>query len=69
MLLTSRKKKALGRNYFNTLLWRPALKSAGVPDLRENGRHALRHFFAHTALHEGETITAVSEYLGHAESA
>lgn len=68
MLLTSRK-KALGRNYFNTLLWRPALKSADVPDLRENGSHALRHFFAHTALHEGETITAVSEYLGHAEPA
>lgn len=30
-------------------------------------RHALRHFFASTALHEGETIRAVSEYLGHAD--
>lgn len=67
LLLTSREKKALGRNYFNTFLWRPALKSAGVPDLRENGCHALRHFFASTALHEGETIKAVSEYLGHAD--
>jgi len=38
-----------------------------VPDLRENGCHALRHFFASTALHEGETIKAVSEYLGHAD--
>lgn len=26
-----------------------------------------RHFFASTALHEGETIKAVSEYLGHAD--
>lgn len=44
-----------------------ALVRAGIPDLRENGCHALRHFFASTALHEGETIKAVSEYLGHAD--
>lgn len=67
LLLTSREKKALNRNYFNSYLWRPALLRAGVPDLRENGCHALRHFFASTALHEGETIKAVSEYLGHAD--
>lgn len=67
LLLTSREKKALNRNYFNTYLWRPALERAGVPDLRANGCHALRHFYASTALHEGETIKAVSEYLGHAD--
>ncbi|MGC4112276.1 MAG: site-specific integrase [Nocardioides sp.] len=67
LVLTSREKKALNRNYFNTYLWRPTLGRAGVPDLRENGCHALRHFFASTALHEGETIKAVSEYLGHAD--
>lgn len=67
LLLTSRERKALNRNYFNSHLWRPALLRAGVPDLRENGCHALRHFFASTALHEGETIKAVSEYLGHAD--
>lgn len=38
-----------------------------MPDLRENDGHALRHFFASTALHEGETVRAVSEYLGHAD--
>lgn len=67
LLLTTREKKALNRNYFNTFIWRPALVRAKVPDLRENGCHALRHFFASTALHEGETIKAVSEYLGHAD--
>ena len=67
LLLTTREKGAMNRNYFNTYLWRPALERAGVPDLRENGCHALRHFFASTALHEGETIKAVSEYLGHAD--
>ncbi len=67
LLLSSREKKALNRNYFNTLLWRPALERSGIPDERENGSHAIRHFFASTALHEGETIKAVSEYLGHAD--
>ncbi|WP_318240804.1 site-specific integrase [Janibacter melonis] len=67
LLLTTREKGAMNCNYFNTYLWRPALERAGVPDLRENGCHALRHFFASTALHEGETIKAVSEYLGHAD--
>ncbi len=38
-----------------------------MPDRRENGCHALRHFYASAALHEGETIKAVSEYLGHAD--
>ena len=67
LLLSSREKKALNRNYFNTFIWRPALERSGIPDERENGCHALRHFFASTALHEGETIKAVSEYLGHAD--
>jgi hypothetical protein len=67
LLLTSREKKALNRNYFNTFIWRPALERSGITDERENGCHALRHFYASTALHEGETIKAVSEYLGHAD--
>lgn len=67
LLLTSREKKALNRNYFNAFIWRPALQRVGAPDERENGCHALRHFYASTALHEGETIKAVSEYLGHAD--
>jgi integrase len=67
LLRTSREKKALNRNYFNTFIWRPALQRVGVPDERENGCHALRHFYASTALHEGETIKAVSEYLSHAD--
>ena len=67
LLLTSQEKKALSRNYFNTFIWRPALQRVGMPDERENGCHALRRFYASTALHEGETIKAVSEYLGHAD--
>lgn len=67
LTLYSREKKALARNYINTFVWKPALKRAGVPATRENGSHALRHFYASTALHEGESIKALSEYLGHAD--
>jgi integrase len=67
LLLYSREKKALGRNYFNAALWRNALERAGVEPNRTNGCHALRHFYASTALHEGESIKALSEYLGHAD--
>ena len=59
-------RQALNRNYFKTYLWRPALTRASIPDLRENGCHALRHFFASTAPARGRD-RAVSEYLGHAD--
>ena len=39
----------------------------GVPDTRENGCHALRHFYASALLDAGESIKALSEYLGHAD--
>ena len=40
-------------------------ESAGVPLGRENGMHALRHFYASVLLDAGESIKALSEYLGH----
>ncbi|MEU0988100.1 site-specific integrase [Streptomyces sp. NPDC005953] len=56
---------ALNRNRFNRRVWRGALSSAGVPTGRENGMHALRHFYASVLLDAGESIKALSEYLGH----
>lgn len=67
LLLTTRERGALNRNYFNTHLWRPALEAAGIEVTRENGTHALRHFYASTLLDAGESIKALSEYLGHAD--
>lgn len=67
LLLTTRERGALNRNYFNTRLWRPALEKAGIEVKRENGTHALRHFYASTLLDAGESIKALSEYLGHAD--
>lgn len=67
LILFSRESGALNRNYFNSKIWRPALAAAGVEPKRENGCHALRHFYASTLLDAGESILALSEYLGHAD--
>lgn len=67
LILSTRERKALNRNYFNTAVWRPALMRAGVPVGRENGMHALRHHYASVLLDAGESIRAVSEYLGHSD--
>ncbi|TXS18277.1 tyrosine-type recombinase/integrase [Streptomyces sp. wa22] len=56
---------SLNRNRFNHRVWKPALEAAGVPTVRDNGTHALRHFYASVLLDAGESIKALSEYLGH----
>jgi integrase len=57
------------RQVFNREVWRPALERAGVVEsAREDGTHALRHFYASALLDGGESIKAVSEYLGHADA-
>ncbi|MEV5157879.1 site-specific integrase [Streptomyces sp. NPDC053728] len=57
--------RAVIRTVFNTKAWQPALDASGVPRGRENGMHALRHFYASVLLDAGESIKALSEYLGH----
>ena len=69
VLLTTPDGNALGKNGFNRTTWRPALAKAGVPFGRENGCHALRHYFASVLLHGGTDIKALSEYLGHHSAA
>jgi len=67
LMATTRERTVIGRNYFNAQVWKPALPKAGVPVTRANGTHALRHFYASALLDGGESIRAVSEYLGHAD--
>lgn len=65
------------RSNFNIQEWKPALAAAGlIPEAgedgkyasaREHGMHALRHFYASALLDAGESIKAVSEYLGHSD--
>lgn len=65
LFVTTREHRACNRNYFNANVWRPAQAKAGIPSERDNGMHALRHFFASTLLDARESIVAVAEYLGH----
>ena len=67
LVMTSRESKAINRNYFNSKVWKPALAEVGVPDKRENGCHALRHYYASLLLDGGESIKTVSERLGHSD--
>ncbi|ARI52009.1 integrase [Streptomyces sp. S8] len=65
LIFRSSEGHALNRNKFNDRQWRPALRAAGVAEGRDNGMHALRHFYASVLLDAGESIKALSEYLGH----
>lgn len=67
LLLTTRERSALNRNYFNARLWRRAQGDVGIPTSRDNGTHALRHWYASVLLDAGESIRALSEYLGHSD--
>ena len=77
-LLFSRDTKgAVRRTDFNDYAWKPALVAAGIiPEpgkgerhqaAREHGMHALRHFYASVLLDAGESVKALSEYLGHGD--
>jgi integrase len=65
LFVTTRERGAVNRNTFNGYVWRKAGEAVGIPAGRENGMHALRHFFASTLLDARESIMAVAEYLGH----
>jgi integrase len=67
LVLTSRERKALARPHFNSYVWKPALVAADIPTTRANGCHALRHHFASVLLDAGESVKALSEYLGHSD--
>jgi integrase len=57
------------QHVFALTAWHPALRAAGVEVTRVNGIHALHHFYASALLDAGESIKAVSEWLGHANAA
>lgn len=67
-LFANRAGNPVGRQAYNRFVWKPALKAAELdPTDRRNGMHRCRHTFASVLLTEGESIAAVSEFLGHAD--
>ncbi|GHI05785.1 hypothetical protein Scel_41060 [Streptomyces cellostaticus] len=78
LLFVDAKGRAYNRSVFNMGDWKRALAAAGVipprergarylQAAREDGMHALRHAYASVLLDAGESIKALSEYLGHSD--
>lgn len=67
LMFTTVSGKPVHRDDFNRLAWKPALRTAGVPQTRENGLHMCRHYFASLMLTNGESPKAVADWLGHAD--
>lgn len=68
LLMTDRGEAACRRQTFRLRIWRPALEKAGIKEpTRADGMHALRHLYASVLLDAGESIKALSEYLGHTD--
>jgi integrase len=78
LLFTTKAGQAYHRSVFNMGDWKRALVAAGVIPPRakgvkyfesapEDGMHALRHTYASVLLDAGESIRALSEYLGHSD--
>ncbi|MQY15662.1 Tyrosine recombinase XerC [Streptomyces sp. RB5] len=78
LLFTTVKDGAYNRSVFNMGDWKRALVAAGVIPPRErgarylaaapaDGMHALRHAYASVLLDAGESVKALSEYLGHSD--
>jgi len=77
VLFTNTANWLVWRSNFNVQEWKPAIAAAGLiseagkdgkyESAREHGMHALRHFYASVLLDAGESIKAVSQYLGHSD--
>lgn len=79
LVVTTRERKALNKNYFNSV-WKRAVIASGVdvtarcsccasPVGRWHMMHVLRHTYASALLDAGESIVAIAENLGHADPA
>ena len=66
-VVDGKERTTLQRHYVHLKVWKVALRAAKVRGTRDNGRHALRHFFASMMLDGGETIRALADQLGHAD--
>lgn len=68
LLVTGTGRTHMTAAHFN-YRWGRAVQAVGVPSSPENGMHALRHWYASVLLDAGESIKAVSQYLGHSSEA
>jgi integrase len=63
VLFTTTEGNPIRQDYYSTKLFRPAVKSAGLPNSVSS--HDLRHHFASILIRQGLPVNIVSHYLGH----
>jgi integrase len=64
LVFRSRAGTPIWPNTFNTSVWQPLRRRAGLPEARF---HDLRHFMASALIRYGESVKTVSAVLGHAD--
>jgi integrase len=64
LLFTDDSGRMIRRATFNQSVWRPAVRTAGLP--AGSGFHALRHYYASLLIRHGESVKVVQSRLGHA---
>jgi integrase len=69
LLFTTMEGRAITQTPFTQKHWHPALHRAGLAVKRQNGFHALRHYFASALPYDGVDIRALAVYLGHHDPA
>jgi integrase len=69
LFLTTNRRNAWDSETFNNHVWHPVRAAVGIPQLNENGSHALRHWFAATQLTNGTSVTQLAAFLGHSTPA
>lgn len=70
LILVNAQGMVIGRQSFNQHTWDGAFARAKLRKAaRQDGMHALRHFYASVLLDAGESIKALAEWLGHADPA
>ena len=67
LLMTNQRKQPLHSASVTAGVWYPALEKSGISRGRTNGTHALRHYYASSALADGGDPVALATYLGHAD--
>jgi len=65
VIFTDSRFGGIHRCTFSQKHWNRALRRAGVEACRDNGMHALRHYYASVLIDAGESIKVVSVNLGH----
>ncbi|OLF18927.1 tyrosine-type recombinase/integrase [Actinophytocola xanthii] len=68
LLVTGDGRQLYSGDLFHKVVWHGAFRVAGVEyRKREDGMHALRHFYASVLLSQGVSIKELADYLGHAD--